>query len=429
MGPTRLLVFCIGAAMSAALSAAPVPSGHVMRPLALATLADVPVEVVSVYRAHGDGATRFREKFDPDPNAFLRGQLDQGLGPEDAALALAIQFGLQQDEAEQLTLAFLTTFPSDQEGRFDAATLSATKATYYRLLAKREDLAYLLVPLGQLLVQQQACGEAPFLAAALRKDAGFAVKIFHLTLCPEVLAQAAEKFPDDWRIAAELAAWADYGPAGGLAVRRETLVLMERGNLLASDARHLLAWHDYLDGLYRNDLSKQFAEAVAGLDPTARDALLARPPSGGAALIDEYVAALLDLGRAEEARAAAAHYGAYATACAPPQAPCLSAVYLKLLADAPVAALLPTYRSGIAADAPLARDVARRLKGEGHADATLFLTPSVPDAKRLEEWTGNERLLKGLEPDYSDWKQGFQAGLDQRRAQLTQEAAAYRLKP
>jgi hypothetical protein len=414
------------AAMSAVSGA---PLSQAARPLTLAKLADVPAEVVSVYRAHGDGATRFGDKFDPDPNAFLRGQLDQGLGLEDAALALAIQFGLQQDEAEQLTLALLATFPSDQQGRFDAATLAAAKATYYRLLAQRGDLAYLLVPLGQLLVQQQACGEAPFVAAALKKDAGFALKVFHLTLCPEVLAQAAEKFPDDWRIAAELAAWADYGPAGELAVRRETLVLMERANLPASDARHLLAWHDYLDGLYRHDLSKQFAAAVAALDPAARAALLARPPGGGAALIDEYVAALLDLGRGEEAKAAAARYGTYATACASPQAPCLSTVYQQLLGDGPLTGFLPAYRSGIAADAPLARDVARRLKGEGHADATLFLTPSVPDAKRLEEWTGNERLLKGLEPDYSDWKQGFQAGLDQRQMELAQEAAAYRLKP
>ncbi|HSC48568.1 MAG TPA: hypothetical protein VLG68_10830, partial [Gammaproteobacteria bacterium] len=368
MGPTRLGVFCIVAALSAVSAAT---AGQAAKPLALAKLADVPAEVVSAYRAHGDGATRLADKFDPDPNAFLRGQLDQGLGPEDAALALAIQFGLQQDEAEQLTLALLTTFPSDQQGRFDAATLAAAKATYYRLLAKREDLGYLLVPLGQLLVQRQACGEAPFIALALKKDAGFAVKVFHLTLCPEILAQAAEKFPDDWRIASELAAWEHYGPAGDLALRRETLVLMERANLPATDGRHLLALHDYLDALYRDDLSKQFAEAVAGLDPAARDALLARPPGGGAALIDAYVAALLDLGRTEEAKAAAAQYGAYATACASLKPPCLSAVYLKLLEGEPVAGLMPAYRGGIAAEAPLARDVARRLKAEGRADAGL----------------------------------------------------------
>ena len=426
MGPTRLVVFCIAAALSTAAAAT---SGQAVKPLALVKLADVPAEVVSTYRAHGDGATRFGEKFDPDPNAFLRGQLEQGLSPEDAALALAIQFGLQQDEAEQLALALLVTFPSDRQGRFDAATLSAAKATYYRLLAKRDDLAYLLVPLGQLMVRQQTCGEAPFIAAALKKDAGFAVKIFHLTLCPEILAQAAEKFPDDWRIAAELAAWTDYGPAGDLAVRRETLVLMERANLPATDGRHLLAWHDYLDGLYRDDLSKQFVDAVAGLDPAARDALLARPGGGSAALIDAYVAVLLDLGRVDEAKAAAARYGAYATACASPQPQCLSAVYLKLLGDGPVAGLLPAYRGGIAAQAPLARDVARRLKAEGHADAGLFPAPPAADAKRFTEWTGNERLLTGLEPDYSDWKQGFQAGLDQRRAELAAEAAAYRLRP
>lgn len=426
MGPTRLVVLCMVTVMSAASAA---PSSHAAKPLGLSKLEDVPAEVVSTYRSHGDGATRFSEKFDLDPNVFLRGQLEQGLSPEDAALALAIQFQLQQDEAEQLTLALLTTLPSDQESRFDTATLSAAKATYYRLLAKREDLAYLLVPLGQLLVQQQACGEAPFIAAALKKDAGFAVKVFHLTLCPEILAQAAAKFPDDWRIAAELAAWADYGPAGDLALRRETLELMERANLPAIDTRHLLAWQDYLDGLYRSDLSKQFAAAVAGLEPAARDALLARPQGGGAALIDEYVAVLLDLGRAEEAKAAAARYGAYTTACASPRPPCLSAVYLKLLGGDPLAGLMPAYRGGIAPDALLARDVARRLKAEGHADAALFTPPPVADPRQLKGWADNERLLKGLEPDYSDWKQGFQAGLDQRRAELAAEAAAYRLRP
>lgn len=428
MGLTRWAVFCTAAAMTAASGA---PLSPVAKPLALAKLADVPAEVLAVYRAEGDGGTGAGEKLDPDVNAFFRSQLEQGSTPEDAALALAIQFGLQQDEAADLALAFLVTFPSARESRFDPASLTAAKATYYRLLDKRGDLTYLLVPLGELLVQQHACGEAPFIERTLRKDAVFAVKIFHLTQCQDVLAQAAVKFPDDWRIAAELAALKDYGPAGDLAVRRETLVLMERANLPTSDEHHLLAWRDYLESLYRSDLSKQFAETVAGLDPVARDALLAPPPGGGAALIDEYVAVLLDLGRGEDAKSVATRYGGYGMACAASAPRCQGPLYRRLIDGGPVAGLLPAYRTEIAASGPLAQAVARRLKSEGRSDAAagIFPAPRPSDPTALAAWAENETLLKGLEPDYGDWKQGFQAGLDQRRMELAQEAAEYRPKP
>jgi hypothetical protein len=284
-------------------------------------------------------------------------------------------------------------------------------------------------------VQQHACSEAPFIERTLRKDAVFAVRIFHLTLCPDVLAEAAVKFPDDWRIASELAAWADYGPPGGLAVRRETIVLMDRMDLSRTDPRYLDAWHSYLDALYRLDLSKQFVDAMDAFDPASRDALMARPTEGGtaeggAALIDEYVAALLDLGRDADAKKTAARYGTYDADCTASKPGCLKPFYRALLAGGPVAALLPAYWMEIGADPTLGQVVARRLKAEGASKAAADVFPQRrPDKPVAQRWAENEKLLRGLEPDYSDWKQGFEAALDARQAELVKEGAGYRLKP